>query len=269
MECWSMESWAQAAVQQMKFRHDREAVRKELRDHMLDRRVDFLDQGMALDAAEDAVLEAMGDPVETGVLLNKVHSPWLGWLWLLSKWLSVLLLLTVFVVVLSNNNPAVHWKRYAGIVFGKQEPCSCVEQFDDFPQFDPLPVETGLQLQISGYTLTLDHGFYYINPIEDGGEQYLTLAFQIRGDQIWDVAPAALQRELEAVDDLGNTYVLKNTSLYQVDMVDVGLPVWMVHIRLFIPYDGPLQQRVWFRFHVPDTAFSFTVYTDGEVSKWG
>lgn len=269
MQKISMERWAKTAAEQMKFARDREAVQKELRDHMLDRRLDFLEQGMDLEAAEAAAVEAMGDPVETGKLLNRVHSPVLGWLWLLSKWLLVAVTLLVFLVMVSNSFPISRWQGNAGEVFGWQEPCTCEMRFDVFPDFEPLPVETGMIIREGSYTMELDHGFYYVNPIADGGEQYLTLGFQVRGDHIWTVAPKALKDDLQAVDDLGYEYILKGSSLYQVQIADVGLPVWMVHIHVFVPYDGPLQQREWFRFSVPDTDFAFTVHTDGEVSPWG
>ena len=269
MQKISIERWAKTAVTQMKFARDREAVQQELRDHMLDRRLDFLEQGMDLEAAEAAAVEAMGDPVETGKLLNKVHSPWLGWLWLISKWLLAAVILLVFLVMVSNPFPISRWKEKMSEVFGWQEPCSCVTWFAGDLQFMPEPLETGMVLRQDDYTMTLDHGFYYINPLEDGGEQYLTLGFQVRGDHLWTVAPKALKDDLQAVDDLGCEYILKGSSLYQVQITDVGLPVWMVHIHVFIPYDGPLQRREWFRFSVPDTDFSFTVHTDGEVSPWG
>ena len=31
-------------------------------------------------------MNAMGDPEEVGQAMDRAHKPWLGWLWLLSRW---------------------------------------------------------------------------------------------------------------------------------------------------------------------------------------
>jgi len=251
----------------MKFRPDREAVRRELEAHMEDRRADFLATELTEQEAEAAVVRAMGDAKQVGKLLNKAHAPLLGYAWLLSKWLCILLVISMVVVFFWESDPVWYWNHYAATIFGWQSPCACEVQFEEFQDFETRqPVETGLTLREGAYRLTLDHGFYYINPIEDGGEQYLTLAFRIEADRFWQIAPQGFENDLCAVDDQGSEYKLEGSSLFQVDMADVGLPVWMMHVRLFIPYDGPLNQREWFRFYVPDTEFAFTVWTNGEVS---
>ena len=263
----TFDTWARSAVKQMRFFPDREAARKELEDHLRDRRADFLEQGMKMEEAEAAAVRAMGDAVQTGKLLNKAHSPWLGFAWLLSKIASIVLVIVLTGALLLDSTMANRWKNHAATVFG-WESCTCYAQFDGYGNFETRqPIEAGLALREGDYVLTLDHGFYYLNPIDDGGEQFLTVAFWVKADHFWQTAPQALEEYLCAVDDLGNEYVLEGRSLFQVDTADVGLPVWMVHIRLFLPYDGPLVQRQWFRFYVPDTDLAFTVWTNGEVSS--
>ena len=44
----------------------------------------------------------VGDPVEIGKALDRVHRPWLGWLWLVSKALAVLSLIVVLLYGGSN-----------------------------------------------------------------------------------------------------------------------------------------------------------------------
>ena len=95
----TIQKWVETAVKQMKFPPDRKYVRQELWDHLLDSRDHRVEQGMDLKEAEEASVKAMGDPVETGKLLNKVHRPWLGWLWRASRLALLVVCLYCYNVV--------------------------------------------------------------------------------------------------------------------------------------------------------------------------
>lgn len=92
--------WVEAALAQMRFPPDRKLVRQELWDHMLDRREDFLARGMTMEEAEIEAARVMGDPVETGRLLNRIHRPWLGWLWQISR--GILIAVVILSVILGS-----------------------------------------------------------------------------------------------------------------------------------------------------------------------
>ncbi len=62
-------------------REEREAVRRELEEHVEDRMEALLEMGWAAELAEARCLEAMGDPAEIGRELAKQYRGW-GWLWL-------------------------------------------------------------------------------------------------------------------------------------------------------------------------------------------
>lgn len=82
----------------VKFKYDREDIRKELESHMGQRMDDYLEEGHDLETAQELTISRMGDPTEIGKELNKEHNPLLGYLWLITKNLVILLLIpTVYI----------------------------------------------------------------------------------------------------------------------------------------------------------------------------
>lgn len=77
--------WVNAVCQEVRFRPDRRSIELELRDHYEDHVRDILRLGRPRELAEQRALEAMGNPQEVGRALDKVHKPWLGWLWEVSR----------------------------------------------------------------------------------------------------------------------------------------------------------------------------------------
>jgi len=88
-------SWCAAVLREVRFFPDHKAIEEELKNHYEDRCRGLCTAGYTEKEAEARALAAMGDPVEVGQMLNRVHKPWLGWLWVLSTALAVFLLLTV------------------------------------------------------------------------------------------------------------------------------------------------------------------------------
>jgi len=88
-----IENWCDAVLKEVCFRPDHKAIRKELEAHYADRSAGLRQAGYGWDEARERTLAAMGDPVEVGQLLNRVHRPWLGWLWMASRLLLVLFVL--------------------------------------------------------------------------------------------------------------------------------------------------------------------------------
>ncbi len=70
--------WLDTATKKIRFRPDRESVRRELEAHLEDLRD-------ASGLEEDAALRAMGDPAELAEELGRIHRPWMGYLWRLSQ----------------------------------------------------------------------------------------------------------------------------------------------------------------------------------------
>lgn len=76
----------------VKFRRDREDIRAELEGHILDRMEEFMERGHDKEEAEQLSIEAMGDAKELGVELNKQHNPILGWIWLITNIIKVIII---------------------------------------------------------------------------------------------------------------------------------------------------------------------------------
>lgn len=85
--------WVDAVCECVRFQPDRRAIAKELRVHYEDhcRDLERLNYDRAL--AGQRALEAMGNAQEVGYALDRVHKPWLGWLWEVSRVLVLALAL--------------------------------------------------------------------------------------------------------------------------------------------------------------------------------
>jgi len=85
--------WRDTVLRQVRFKPDRKAIREELNGHYEDKVADLERLGYDRKLAESRALEAMGDAVEIGKAFDKVHKPWLGWLWKVTTWVAVILVL--------------------------------------------------------------------------------------------------------------------------------------------------------------------------------
>ena len=270
MEKQSMFQWLDEAIKQLYFTPDRKAVRQELLDHLLDRREDFLEQGLSLDEAEAAAVAAMGDPLETGRLLNRVHSPWLGWLCVAAKWTAAALAVVLSIQLLQNGGMTEAWREDIQTVLGRETAC---QQELWFRSHDPdfleqrVPLETGLSFREGDYRFTVKHGFYYEEPwLQDAPIQHFSVCLRVEAAQFWQERPTVLEERLQAEDDLGCVYTMEDPFALQCRFTDAGLPVWEVNLQQMIfVEDG--QPRQWVRFTVPGTEFSVTVRTSGEVRQ--
>lgn len=74
------------------FVFDREAIENELQHHLEDSIWDLMEEGLSREEAEAQAVAQMGDPVEVGKQLNKEHHPMLGYLWMLSNVLLIIIL---------------------------------------------------------------------------------------------------------------------------------------------------------------------------------
>jgi len=91
--------WLETATKKIRFSGDREAVYRELEGHLLDRMERYLAQGMSETEASRAATADMGDAEEIAEELGRIHAPWWGYLWKLSRW--VLVLAAVWAVFLT------------------------------------------------------------------------------------------------------------------------------------------------------------------------
>lgn len=85
----------------IKFPFDRDDIKKELGNHILDKMESYNEQGYDIEKAEELSINDMGNAKEIGIELNKQHNPIIGWVWKITNVLVVLsLIFTLFGVVL-------------------------------------------------------------------------------------------------------------------------------------------------------------------------
>lgn len=92
------DQYLETVLKEVRFPFDRKQISKELEAH-LEESIEFhIEPGTDQEMAEKKAVKDFGDPKEIGKMLNKVHKPLLGWLWLLSKYgLIALTITTVFL----------------------------------------------------------------------------------------------------------------------------------------------------------------------------
>lgn len=73
------EEYLKTLTDQIRCKMAREAVRDELLCHIEDQKAAFISEGMEQDEAEEAAVLEMGDPVETGNEMDRIHRPKMAW----------------------------------------------------------------------------------------------------------------------------------------------------------------------------------------------
>ena len=89
--------FASEVLKEVGFKYDHNAIRQELVEHMEELYEDLQAEGMDAHVAEVMAVEYMGDAAEIGKALNEEHSPLLGWVWRVSRWM----VMAVFVVCMA------------------------------------------------------------------------------------------------------------------------------------------------------------------------
>ena len=73
------EEYLKTLTDQIRCKMAREAVRDELLCYIEDQKAAFISEGMEQDEAEEAAVLEMGDPVETGNEMDRIHRPKMAW----------------------------------------------------------------------------------------------------------------------------------------------------------------------------------------------
>ena len=265
MQKYSYLSWLETVGKQMWFPPDRDAVLAELADHMADRRADFIEQGMSGLEAGEAVAAVMGDPVEVGKTMNRVHDPILGWIWQISRILVLAVLvcgaaLWIWSDTFSVGNmfPALNrdWEL-AG--------CEYEQMYKLEGTCKETTVRGGTVEKAGVYTLTLDHGSWAVGETQ----QCLLLGFRLEAESLFDLNPLGFSHWLCAEDDLGNTYQRQyiganeiHVSTNSINMFENKWRTPYFHLMWLVEDTTP---RQWVRFYVPGTTFDITVNAKGMV----
>jgi len=109
MEYKRFGEWREAALNQVRYWPDHDAIGRELESHYEDHRDDLIRIGWPQEEAEAHALAALGDPEAVGKALDREHSPWLGRLFTVSR---VALVITCFLyvsLIFSNDFDLTHF----------------------------------------------------------------------------------------------------------------------------------------------------------------
>lgn len=95
MASYNRKGWLDTALDQVRCKPERKAIRAELQGHLEDKEQQLLDAGLDASQAARAAVEAMGDPVEVGKALDKAHPSIWGHLYTAAKVVIVLLCIVI------------------------------------------------------------------------------------------------------------------------------------------------------------------------------
>ena len=127
-----IKDWLNTAVSGIRFKPDRAAVEQELREHLEDKIEDLQRfYHLSREEAEEMALGQMGDAEKIGREMAKIHKPWLGYLWELSRVLAWLCVILVVVLAIGGNwenpffdgKPARSYEEPVGLDLEKVEVC--------------------------------------------------------------------------------------------------------------------------------------------------
>lgn len=74
-----MEEYLQTVLEQIRCKKAHELIRQEMEVHLEEQICDYMAEGMTWEEATEAAVKEMGDPVETGVELDRIHRPRIEW----------------------------------------------------------------------------------------------------------------------------------------------------------------------------------------------
>ena len=74
-----MEEYMEKLISQIRCKKARPYIAEEIRDHIEEQMADNKENGMSDEEAEKNAVLDMGDPVEVGISLDRIHKPKIGW----------------------------------------------------------------------------------------------------------------------------------------------------------------------------------------------
>lgn len=201
--------WRDSVVKQVRFRPDRTAVAEELTAHYEDHVKDLERLGYDRSLAESRALDAMGDAEEIGRALDKAHKPWLGWLWLVSRWgvIACAVLIAFFCLLGS----------FAGLKDdltpvrreGDYEPEGLHIVGEGSPEReDSVRIALGhgtSTVERAGYTLSVPYAAAWEQPLISGNtggpcvQYWYTIVVAADDWRFWDSGPVGIRSMLTAV----------------------------------------------------------------------
>lgn len=98
-----MEEYINVLLEQIRNKKARDLVGEEIRNHITDQMEDNILNGMDKEEALAAAVKEMGDPVETGIALDRVHRPQTAWSMIILMGIISVLSILLHGVIASHN----------------------------------------------------------------------------------------------------------------------------------------------------------------------
>ena len=234
-----MYSWLSIATSGIRFGPDREAVRRELMEHMEDKTADLMRifPDMTEEEAGERALAGMGDAWELKKELAKVHTPWLGYLWRCTQVLVWGLLALSLIAALDSAGDLLRNQAYLWKEARQSRAVGHALYEDGVPDWEG---ERLAVLQVDGEA-RLDRAVISVSKAARWREpegDCLYLRLRLTWDRPWETNFMAISC-LWAEDDLGNTYKINASRAMQEgwnwrqrDLVLEGVPLEAKGLRI-------------------------------------
>lgn len=213
--------WCRAAVEQIRYGPDRQAVYAELYAHLEDRYEAELPRWETPEEAMEATLKAMGNAGELAPQLAAVHRPFWGYLLTCTRWLIGFLLVLLaldLVVFVGNNRGAETYTPWYYENPGEE----MVRVWEDGEgesvrvlDYDPdaKDVSDGFRFDVTRATMV--HSDYY-DGIDKDVDLFL-FRIEVRSILQWNQLRKIPLHDFYAVDSVGNVYLAYNDWSYSVN----------------------------------------------------
>lgn len=191
----TFDEWCNSAVEQIRYKPDRQAVFDELKAHLEDHYDALIEESCSPEEAKRLALEAMGSPDEIAPQLGQIHKPWLGYVYSITKVSAIIssFLALFLLVVLSVS----HFHAVVSVANYKSLELTGADRF----YAEPKVSDTS-----DGYRFTITEAA--IN--SKGDTLYLELQSVYWP---WMKEPTIIDH-FWAVDSLGNRYLSRHEAQY-------------------------------------------------------
>ena len=268
----NIQTWLNTAVAGIRFKPDRKAVEAELRGHFKDKVAD-LQRMYHLDwqEAQDMALKQMGDAEEIGKAMARIHKPWLGYLWQLSRVLvgvalAGLVVMWVWIGFTTGEDP----------VFGSDPDCEWWD-FDGYPgnagmdgwllgkaryelSEDPeqlMAEALDQEVRINGQHIALRHAAIW--QVEDAENLYLSV--RLETPRFWERGELETQW-FKLTDSQGTEYPAGKMSVKER-----GYGPFHQCVEITVHEVDMAAEWVRLDYGLGESLFSFTVQLDREVEQ--
>ena len=209
----AVRKWLDIAVEGIRFRPDREAVKAELLEHIEDKTADLqrIFPDMEEKEAQERALAGMGDAWELKSALAKLHKPWLGYLWQASR-IALLALFLVYEVIFFFGLGRV--EEYGGL-WGR----TSTEVYN--------PIKDGERARLGGYTFQITAAAYLEFPEtglrpEGAQREQIQLALRVSSPKFWErIDPYGVYNSLTAVAPNGTQWPMDRADIRMYESFDV------------------------------------------------